>query len=82
VSCGEASLTYLQLNLCAEALASRLRAAGVVPGSLVGLCVGRGVGFAIGVLGILKAGCAWVPLDPTHPKEQAASGLPTREPVA
>jgi amino acid adenylation domain-containing protein len=64
---GTRSLTYGELNLRANQFAHRLRALGVGTGTLVALCVGRNLNMPVGILGILKAGGAWVPIDPTHP---------------
>ncbi|MEP7306498.1 MAG: amino acid adenylation domain-containing protein [Acidobacteriota bacterium] len=64
---GTQSLTYGELNARANQLAHRLRALGVGVGTLVAMCVGRNLNMPVGILGILKAGGAWVPTDPTHP---------------
>ncbi len=66
----EAVLTYAGLDAAADALAARLRARGVGPEARVAVCVGRGVGFAVAVLGAMKAGGAYVPLDPAYPAER------------
>jgi amino acid adenylation domain-containing protein len=68
--CGEASLTYRQLDRRANALAAQLRARGVGPEVLVGICVQRSLDLVVGLLGILKAGGAYAPLDPTYPEER------------
>ena len=68
---GEA-LTYRELNERANWLAHRLRALGVGPDSLVGLCMERSVEMVVGLLGVLKAGGAYVPLDPEYPAERLA----------
>lgn len=59
--------TYQQLNVRANQLAHYLKQRGIAPGTLIGLCVERSVEMIVGLLGILKAGCAYVPLDPTYP---------------
>ncbi|HEY0682988.1 MAG TPA: amino acid adenylation domain-containing protein, partial [Steroidobacter sp.] len=67
-----ASLRYRELNERANRLAHYLRAQGVGPDCLVGICVERSLEMVVGVLGILKAGGAYVPLDPSYPKERLA----------
>ncbi|PWG09405.1 peptide synthetase [Streptomyces sp. V2] len=57
------TLTYAQLDAHAEALAARLYAEGVRPGDHVGLFVRRSLPMLVGLLGILKAGAAYVPQD-------------------
>ncbi|GAA3600975.1 hypothetical protein GCM10022419_101420 [Nonomuraea rosea] len=61
------TLTYAELDGQANLLAHRLREAGVRPGDLVGICLRRSVRVAVAVLATLKAGAAYVPLDPTAP---------------
>ncbi|MEM8934003.1 MAG: amino acid adenylation domain-containing protein, partial [Acidobacteriota bacterium] len=53
-----------------DALGRRLVASGVHPGTFVGLCVERGVRLIEGMLGILAAGAAYVPLDPAYPDDR------------
>ncbi|HEX3527654.1 MAG TPA: amino acid adenylation domain-containing protein [Thermoanaerobaculia bacterium] len=65
-----ASWTYAELNARASRLAHRLRAAGVVPESLVGLLTERSPAMIAALLGVLKAGGAYVPLDPGYPEER------------
>lgn len=67
-------LTYRELNERASQLAHHLQSLGVVPGAdvRVGLCVERSLEMVVGVLGILKAGGIYVPLDPTDPTERRA----------
>jgi amino acid adenylation domain-containing protein/FkbM family methyltransferase len=63
-------LTYQALDLLSNRLADYLSGRGVGTDSLAGVCVDRSVEMVIGVLGILKAGAAYVPLDPTYPLER------------
>ena len=65
-------VTYGELNRRANQLAHHLRALGVGPEVLVGLCVERSPEMVVGLLGILKAGGAYVPLDPAYPRERLA----------
>lgn len=68
----EQQLTYRHLQTRADALARRLRQAGVGSNALVGLCVERSPEMLVGLLGILKAGAAYLPLDPGHPQKRLA----------
>ena len=70
VACGGASLTYGELNARANQLARYLRGLQVGPETLVGVCVERSLDMIVGLLGVLKAGAAYVPLDPTYPPER------------
>src|SRR5439155_16989793 len=72
VVCEDAQLTYHELNRRANQLAHHLHALGVGPEVLVGLCAERSLEMVIGLLGILKAGAAYVPLDPAYPPERLA----------
>ncbi|MEA2174839.1 MAG: hypothetical protein QOD00_2431 [Blastocatellia bacterium] len=75
-------LTYQELNLRANQVASYLRDFGVGPEALVGICVERSIEMVLGVLGVLKAGGAYVPLDRAYPKERLAYMLEdTQAPV-
>ncbi|HYH81146.1 MAG TPA: amino acid adenylation domain-containing protein, partial [Longimicrobium sp.] len=65
-------LTYAELNGRANRLAHELRARGVGPDARVGICVDRGVEVVVGLLGVLKAGGAYLPLDPSYPEERLA----------
>ncbi|MCP4668823.1 MAG: AMP-binding protein, partial [Deltaproteobacteria bacterium] len=70
------TLSYRELNRRADRLAHSLRERDVVrPGILVGICVERSPEMVVGLLGILKAGAAYVPLDPSHPPERLAMVL-------
>jgi len=66
------SLSYAELNARANQLAHYLIAQGVRPESKVGIAVERSIEMVVGLLGILKAGAAYVPLDPEYPAERLA----------
>ncbi|WP_345673003.1 condensation domain-containing protein, partial [Streptomyces phyllanthi] len=72
VVCGGASLTYAGLWERAGRLAGLLCAQGVGAESVVGLCLERGLDMAVAVLGVWRAGAAYVPLDPGYPPERLA----------
>jgi amino acid adenylation domain-containing protein len=63
-------LTYRELNKRANQLAHYLRGLGIGPEMLVGICVERSLEMVVGLLGILKSGGAYVPVDFTYPKER------------
>jgi amino acid adenylation domain-containing protein len=72
VVCADEQLTYRALDRRANRVARRLRAGGVGPGSLVGICLDRGVDLAAAVLAVWKAGAAYLPLDPGYPPARLA----------
>ncbi|WP_226489325.1 syringopeptin non-ribosomal peptide synthetase SypA [Pseudomonas sp. B20] len=78
----EQTLSYGELNARANQVAHRLLALGVRPDDRVALCVERGPAMIIGLLGILKAGAGYVPLDPAYPLERLAYTLGDSAPVA
>ena len=64
---GDRELRYGELDARANQLARYLERTGLRPGDLVGVCMERGIDLIVTLLGILKAGCAYVPLDPDYP---------------
>jgi amino acid adenylation domain-containing protein len=69
---GDTTLTYAALDRAANRLAHRLRALGVVEGDRVALVADRSIAITVALLAVLKAGAAYVPLDPEHPRERLA----------
>jgi len=65
-------LSYRELERRANALAARLRELGAGPEARVGLCVGRSLEMVVGILAVLKAGAAYVPMDVAFPAERIA----------
>ncbi|WP_327063772.1 non-ribosomal peptide synthetase [Kitasatospora purpeofusca] len=63
-------LTYRQLNDRADAVAAGLAALDIPPGSLIGVCLERNAELVVTLLGVLKAGCAYVPMDPRYPAQR------------
>ncbi len=72
VEADDASLTYRELEQRANQLARWLREQGVGRGDRVGLVLDRSLEMVVGLLGTLKSGAAYVPLDPDYPKERLA----------
>ena len=70
VTDGETQITYQELDLQSNQVANYLRSLGVAPGVFVGIMTLRGPLMFVGILGILKAGGTYVPLDPMYPQER------------
>jgi len=66
----ELQITYHELNQRSNQLAHYLRSRGVAEETLVPICVERSLEMIVGILGILKAGAAYVPVDPEYPEER------------
>ncbi|WP_447971454.1 amino acid adenylation domain-containing protein [Nitrospira sp. M1] len=72
VVCEDQPVTYAELNNRANVVAYALKAKGVGPETLVGICLERSVAMVVGVLGVWKAGGGYVPLDPSYPQARLA----------
>jgi amino acid adenylation domain-containing protein len=79
VACEDRQLTYAELNAQANRLAHALRRRGIGPEALVGIYVERSLEMVVGLLGVLKAGGAYLPLDPSFPSERLAFMLTDTE---
>ncbi|WP_224771017.1 non-ribosomal peptide synthetase [Pseudomonas sp. FEN] len=77
----QGSLTYDALNRQANRIAHRLIELGVGPDDRVAICVERGLEMVAGLLGVLKAGAAYVPLDPYYPLDRLAYMLESCAPT-
>ncbi len=75
VSCAGEKLTFAALAARANQLARHLTDLGVGPGTLVGVCVERGVDAMVALLGVMKSGAAFVPLDPDYPAQRLSMML-------
>lgn len=64
------SITYLELDRKSEAIAKNLQKYSQGKNVFIGLCAERSIDMIIGIVGILKAGCAYVPLDPDYPQQR------------
>ena len=65
-------LTYRELNARANQLAHHLRSLGVQKESFVAICLERSLEMVVGIYGAMKAGAAYVPIDPTYPQDRLA----------
>ncbi|MFJ8035781.1 amino acid adenylation domain-containing protein [Streptomyces sp. NPDC096032] len=72
VTFGDRTLTYRQLDQEAAGAAAGLRRLGVRPGDRVGVCLDRSLDLVVVLLAVLKAGAAYVPMDPAYPGERLA----------
>jgi amino acid adenylation domain-containing protein len=82
LSFGEKNLTYAQLNARANQLARQLRKLGVKPQSPVALCLERSLDMVVAIVGVLKAGGTYVPVDLAYPADRLAFMLEdTQAPV-
>ncbi len=72
VSTCEESITYEDLNRRANQLAHYLQKRGVGPEQVVSICAGKSIELIVAVLGVMKAGGAYLPIDPTYPEERIA----------
>lgn len=72
VQWGDEQLSYGELDARAALVAGRLVRAGIRPGEYVGLYLDRGGDMVAAILGILRIGAAWVPLDPAYPRDRTA----------
>lgn len=76
----QGTVSYDELNRRANRLARYLRLQGIGPDMTVGLCVDRSLELAVGLLGCLKAGAVYVPMDPAYPIERKAAILRDAQP--
>lgn len=81
VASGEEQLTYRQLNQRANQLAHYLKEQGVGPDRLVGVCLEPSMQMIIAILGVLKAGGAYLPLDPNIPEKRLSSLVTDARPI-
>ena len=79
--CENERLTFSELNARTNQLAHHLQSLGVVRESIVGICMDRSLEMAIAIIATLKAGAAYLPLDPEYPQERLAFMLADARPA-
>lgn len=72
LTCDGASVTYRELQIAVDRLAGWLRGRGVNTGDRVGICTGRSFGMVTAALAVMRCGAAYVPLDPSYPRDRLA----------
>ncbi len=82
ISFGADSLTFAELDRRSAALAARLEELGAGPDRIVAVALERSLELPVALLAILRAGAAYLPLDPAHPPERIARILAQAQPVA
>jgi amino acid adenylation domain-containing protein len=78
---GARRMTYGELDRLSKALAAKLRAAGLGPESRIGLYFDKGIEMIVALVGVLRSGAAFVPLDPDGPSERLRLILDDLEPA-
>lgn len=68
----DGALTYAELDAASNRLGHHLRALGARPGVLIGVCLDRSAALLVALLGVLKTGAAYVPVEPTYPADRVA----------
>src|SRR5256885_1838025 len=81
IVCENQQLTFRELNARANQLAGHLQTLGISRESIVGICIDRSVEMAVAIIATLKAGAAYLPLDPEYPTERLAFMLEDARPA-
>src|SRR5438128_9108427 len=81
IVCEGQQLTFRELNARANQLARHLHTLGIGPESIAGICIDRSVEMAVAIIATLKAGAAYLPLDPEYPKERLSFMLEDARPA-
>ncbi|MFN3008805.1 AMP-binding protein, partial [Mycolicibacterium wolinskyi] len=82
VSCGRRSMTYAELDEASDRLAYLLSGVGAGPGQRVAVMFSRSVEAIVAIVGVLKSGAAYVPIDPALPDARVGFVLGDAAPVA
>ncbi len=82
VVCEGVEMSYVELDRQSNRIARRLRELGAGPGKFVALCLPRRADLIVAMLAVMKAGAAYVPLDPAHPEARRATIIADCDPVA
>jgi amino acid adenylation domain-containing protein len=72
VKCEDEEICYRELDRRASRLASLLKDRGAAPDAIVGICLSRSIDLVVALLAVLKAGAAYLPLDPSFPRQRLA----------
>ena len=81
ITLGMDSITYDELNLAAEEVRVGLVARGVGPGAIVAICMERSIGMIAAMLGVVKTGAAYLPIDPRYPRARIEETIEDASPL-
>jgi amino acid adenylation domain-containing protein len=81
ITLGMDSITYDELDLAAEEIRAGLVARGVSPGAIVAICMERSIGMIAAMVGVVKAGAAYLPIDPRYPQARVAETIEDASPL-
>lgn len=82
ITCGRESMTYGELKLAADRVADSLLALALAPGSLIAIYLDRSMEMVVAMLGVIKAGAAYLPIDPNYPEARVRETIADANPVA
>ena len=82
VSCGNDSIRYDELDGASNRVAGALKAEGAGAGTIVAICLPRSIEMIVAMLGVVKAGAAYLPLDPAYPMQRIEETIADAAPIA
>jgi len=82
VTCGNESMSYRELSLAADRVADSLLALSLAPGSIIAIYLDRTLEMVVAMLGVIKAGAAYLPIDPTYPEARVRETIADASPAA
>ena len=82
VTCGSESMTYRELSVAADRVADSLLALSLAPGSIIAIYLDRTLEMVVAMLGVIKAGAAYLPIDPSYPEARVRETIADASPAA
>ena len=81
VTCGEDNISYDELDRASSRVAAALLQEGAGAGTMVAICLPRSIEMVVAMLGVVKAGAAYVPMDPAYPAQRLEETLADASPL-